>query len=448
MTKILVLGYDPLPFAKGKRQFAPGIRTWQLTQPLIRDSHEVCLVCARMPTYEVDRSEEERLELVEGMTYHSLRRDVIHQGKRIDEICKAFAPDCIVGVTHYPAYLAAMLPSDKPLWADLFGHAMAEAQVKALSTDNNFHLQYSWNQEIQTLKRGDKFSVLSDYQKYATIGELGAIGRLNKRTVGYELCYKIPCGYIEEERKEGNSILRGKLVDKGDFIVLWAGGYNTWADTKTLFKGLEYAMDKSERVKFISLGGSIEGHDERTYPDFVKMVECSPHKERYIFRGWVPHEEVLSCLHEADVALCIDKFSHECMFGSRNRLLEWMFEGVLILTTQLCELSCIIESEKLGFTIKPENPEELGRMISRIMESKEESERRREKGRDYGKNNFNFYITTEPLRQWCKKPYNSPDHTDKFFISWGNVPRGIIYMNFLKEHGLKGVFGAISKKFS
>ena len=218
MTKILILGYDPLPFEKGKKHFAPGIRTWQLTHPLIKDSHDVCLVCARMPGSQIDRSEEERKENIEGMTYYSLRRDVIHQKKRIDEICKTFKPACIVGVTHYPAYLASLLPSDKPLWADLFGHAMAEAQMKASTFDNNFHLQYSWNQEIPTLKRADKFSVLSDNQKYATIGELGAVGRLNKKTVNYEFCHKIPCGYFDKEKKKAGNIV-GVCPDCGNALL-------------------------------------------------------------------------------------------------------------------------------------------------------------------------------------------------------------------------------------
>jgi len=447
MTKILVLGYGPLPFEEGERHFAPGIRTWQLAQPLIKDSHEVCCVCARMPSPQVDRGEAERREATEGMTYYSLRRDVIHQGKRINEIFMEFNPDCIVGVTHYPAYLASMFPAKKPLWADLFGHAMAEAQMKASLFDNNFHLQYSWNQESPTLKRADKFSVLSEYQKYATIGELGALGRLNKKTVDYEFCHKIPCSFYERNAPTNNKPLKGELVEKDDFVVLWAGGYNTWADTVTLIKGLEYAMSKNKKIKFVSLGGSIAGHDERTYPAFRKMVEGSAFKERFILLGFRPAQEVPSYLKEADIAVSIDKKSYECTFGSRNRLLEWLFEGVLVLTTRLCELSRIIESEKLGFTVEPGNPESLGQTILNITESKEEAEKRRERGRKYARKHFSFESTTRPLREWCKNPSKAPDHNDKFDIANRALPRGIIYINFLKEHGIKGGLRILRRKF-
>jgi len=33
-------------------------------------------------------------------------------------------------------------------------------------------------------------------------------------------------------------------------------------------------------VKFVSTGGSIDGHDELTYPTLVKMVEASPLREQ------------------------------------------------------------------------------------------------------------------------------------------------------------------------
>jgi len=447
MSKIFILGYDPLPFDKGQKQFAPGIRTWQFTQPLIKDSHNVCLVCARMPTLEVDRSEEERKEKVEGMTYYSLRRDVIHQRKRIEEICNKFDPDCIIGVTHYPAYLASQLFEEKPLWIDLFGHAMAEAQVKAQSTNNDFHLQYSWNQEFPSLLRGDKFSVLSDNQKYALIGELGAVGRLNKKTADYEFCHKIPCGFFKVKGLKKDKVLRGVDVGEDDFVLLWSGGYNTWADVETLFHGLEYAMKKFKNIKFVSLGGVIKGHDEKTYPKFLELVEKSKYKGRFIFKGYVPAEDVTRYLKEADVAISIDKFSYEAIFGSRNRLLEWLFSGALVLTTRLCELSNIIEADKLGYTVEPNKYKDLGKKILEIRDSEKEASKMRKRAYEYAKKRFNFEFTTESLRDWCRAPYRAPDYRDKFSISWGSLPRSIIYMNYLKEHGFKEALNALISKY-
>jgi hypothetical protein len=120
---------------------------------------------------------------------------------------------------------------------------MAEAQAKAaVDKDDQFLYNY-WNQERQVIDKGDIFSCVSTPQLYAVIGELGARGRLNQYTNGYNFAYVILEGFPEfEESAYGNGGIRGREVAEDDFVVLWSGGYNTWTDVDTLFQALEGAM--------------------------------------------------------------------------------------------------------------------------------------------------------------------------------------------------------------
>ena len=44
MSRLLVFGMAPLPHERSRWHAAPGLRTWQLTRPLVRGGHRVHLV--------------------------------------------------------------------------------------------------------------------------------------------------------------------------------------------------------------------------------------------------------------------------------------------------------------------------------------------------------------------------------------------------------------------
>ena len=121
----------------------------------------------------------------------------------------------------------------------------------------------------------------------ALIGELGLAGRLNAATDGHELVSVIPCGVEEDDYVHKTRVFRGIDVDEDAFVVLWSGGFNTWTDIETMFEALIYAMECDPSIHFVATGGQIDGHDEKTYPRFVKMIENSGFKDRFVLKGCV-----------------------------------------------------------------------------------------------------------------------------------------------------------------
>ncbi|MFH1584369.1 MAG: glycosyltransferase [Actinomycetota bacterium] len=410
MAKIMIFGNSPLPFENEKKLSALGKRTWQITKPLIDDGHKVCLMCMRVPdAYEQKDLQDLIVKKEEKFLYYSLSEDEFRKQKSLLNIYNDFLPDCIVSTNIFPCYQAVNLGVEKPLWADLFGHAMAEAQAKAAVDKSDEFLYSYWNQEKNIIEKADIFSYVSTSQLLATIGELGTIGRLNRFTNEYEFGYVIQNGIIDEDFTHEKNVIRGKLVEEDDFVILWSGGYNTWCDIDTLFKALIEAMGVNKKIKFVSTGGEIKGQDEKTYPHFLNLIINSKFPQNFIMKGWIPTEDIKNYYLEADVGINIDKNIHEVRLGCKMRILDWLRAGLPVLTTKVCELSRIIDRENIGFTFSPKDVLGLKQKILWMASNKDEIHKIGIKGKEYAFKNLNYNVTTKPLRKWVKNPAFAPD---------------------------------------
>src|SRR4030066_1750421 len=424
MSKIFILGMSPLPFENDKKVYGTGIRTWQFILPLLEKGHEICVCSYAIPSAYRDGFESlfQKGFIYSGNSkdrysfeYNILKKDDFENIRLISGILAGFNADCIIGCTFYPSFIASKLPGflktkNIPFWADLFGHVMAEAQARAYVDEDDACLFHYWNSEYNIISDADIFSCVSSRQKYALIGDLGVAGRLIRLRFGYDFAGIISCGIPADGYRHTKNVIRGKYgVEDEDFVVLWAGGYNTWADVDTLFKGLVSAMEKNPKIKFVSTGGEIPEQDLKTYPYFLSMINGSFYKDRFIMKGWVPGEDVPNYYLEADVGINVDKDIYEVRLGSKNRILDWFRAGLCVLSSNVCELTDIIEKEKQGYTFKAYDYEDLSRKLIYLADNVEEASWTAISGKKYAMANFNFDKTTENLQKWVVNPAFSPD---------------------------------------
>lgn len=435
LNRVLVLGMCPLPTKNEFQTLGPGKRTWQFVKALLDQDSHVCLITSRHPAAYADQQKQPVEATQAGSLIHySVEQRVFDSVRWVQGIHDHFQPDCIVGATVYPSSVACRLNTDKPIWADLFGHTMAEAQTKCQVFDDDFYFYHYWRDERRVLDHAAAFSVVSHPQLCATIGELGTRGRLNRFTVGYPFVHVIPCavptGAVTEPRE--HKVLRGREVGIEDFVILWSGGYNTWTDVKTLFGALETAMARDERIKFVSTGGEIGGHDELTYPAFIQMIEGSRFRNRFIMKGWIPLNLVPQYWREANIGINVDKLTYEALLGSRNRILDWMGVGLPVLTSRVCELTEIMEIEKLGLTFTPENPRELTDLILAASHQPEKLRAMAERAQAYSLRQFSIDATTKPLVKWVQLPSLAPDfgRTAKLHADQ-REPLSVVYGHYL-----------------
>ncbi len=414
MGRIFVTGMSPLPFENDRKVYGTGIRTWQFVQPLLERGHTVCLASYAIPSaypkgfssahYPDFRHQDYRF------CYHLLSEKDFGNPTLLARLKDDFGPHCIIGCTFYPSYMAAKIKGGLPFWADLFGHVMAEAQARAAVDGDDSCLFHYWNGEYQIITSADAFSCVSGRQAYALIGELGAAGRLNQYTSGYDFAAAIPCGMPQEAYVHTRQVIRGVgNITSKHFVLLWTGGYNTWTDVDTLFCALEGAMDQNPSIRFVSTGGEIPEQDQNTYPRFLSMIQKSRHKANFMMKGWVKGEDVPNYYLEADAGINIDRDIYEVRLGSKNRILDWMRAGLCVLSSNVCELTQIIQKEALGYTFRPHDPQDLQEKILYLAANRKEAASRAKKAKDYGRKHFQFSATTRKLQRWAACPSHAPD---------------------------------------
>lgn len=410
MSRIFVCGLCPLPFEDTRQSYGPGIRTWQMAHSLAQAGHEVHLVAMRIDgTYEDAQGIPDR-ELRAGVEIERLTAAEFFDRELIADRLARAAPDAVVGATIYGSYVLAEQRPRVPFWADQFGHVMAEAQAKAHLEGANWPLAHFWNLLAPVMRSADRVSVVSARQRWAAVGELGVVGRLNAETCGYDFTSLMPCALLPPaEEPETQTILRGNEVPEDAFVSLWSGGYNVWSDVDTLFRAHEIAMAEDESLHFVSTGGGIAGHDESTYASFEASIAASRFRDRFHLQGWVRRSLVPSYQAEADLGVLCEIPMYEGQLGSKNRVVQWLGGGLPVLYNAVGDLGDLLEHRRLGLTFPVGSAERMAEQLLWAAANREELAAMARRAEDYACEELSFEATTVELLEWAEAPSFAPD---------------------------------------
>lgn len=405
--KVLIAGVGPIPPHRPDRLYATGLRLWGFATEVARAGFEVVLGEAMFSGE--DGAGAAPPPLPDGMQWRPLSLAPEQAAQEISRIVRDEGVACAVASTDVMAAALVRARPAAPVWVDFNGHPMTERQMLAHVHSSDGGLLDQWAMILPALLGADRFSVACDAQKHALLGELGACGRLNRWTVGGGLVSTIHPALAVTEFPARQGAIRETIAPENAFVVLHSGGYNTWMDEETLFRGLERAMEREPRLRFVSLGGAIRGHNEATFERFRARVERSPHRERFHFPGWVASEEVGSFYAEADAAINLDLDCYEGVFGWRNRVLEWAAAGVPVLTTPLSEISRDLIGRGMAREVGFGDAEGLADRLVEMAANPEPSREAARLAREYVREHYNYTRALAPLLAWLENPEPAPD---------------------------------------
>jgi len=454
MSNVLVLGVGPLPVDPTEHLHAPGIRVWHLAQVLHQQRHSVVLGIIEFGDFQDNpdapsRPRQESLGdriSVCRFRYHSQRTPealaTLHTRSRFN---------CVVSTTDIMNDVAARMPARLPLWLDYLGDPFAERQLQAATFGSDASLLDLWRFMSEALIHGDRFSVASTPQKFTLIGQLGLAGRLNQFTAGLELVHVIPNSsrLMAEKPAQVKRPLKGSMIPLESFLVLWSGGYNTWTDPDTLFRGLESAMREDPAIYFVSVGGEIPGHDNVTFKRFRDMCEASPLSSHFLFVGWVSPDEMPNYYAQADAAINIDLPCYEAEIGTRTRIVDWVQSGIPVITTPLCEPARLLAQRELLEPFEPGSPQSLAQAVLSVKRNLDRARARALVAREFLDELFREEKTFAPLLEWAAAPQFAPDRTVPD-PRWAGLASGPLLSDSLvarRNIELLGKFGAGRPRF-
>jgi glycosyltransferase involved in cell wall biosynthesis len=415
VSRIVVTGIGTPTFVAADRHFGPGRRTTHFAFALADAGHDVTVLwIADDGSAETAAT---RFSTPRGASLEA-RAVSVHAfaDGRVRRFLDELAPSAVVGAAvHASAQLARAAAPGTPLWADVFGDPMAEAQAKAAADGDDSSLATFWDALAVVLARGDRFSAVSVAQSHALVGQLGLAGRLSGSVIGDDLVAVIPCAAepasdssyacTHEPALPG---LRGERVPHDSFVALFTGSFNTWCDVGTMVSGVERAMDLDEKLRFVATGGAIPGHHSATARDVERRIATSRHRARFHLLGWIPSIRLRGLYLESDVGLNIERAIYERHFGAENRVTEWMAYGVPAITTGQSELGRFLVERGLAFGVRPGDAEDLGRTLVYLARDRERLRTTALACKGDAARRATFAVTARPLLEWCEAPVSRP----------------------------------------
>lgn len=410
MSRLLVVGYgdaagcgDPLAMGPGRRarQFASALATegHDTTALWVVPEHGGNGVGGGTRRFEAATHVEERVAMAGSL-----------EGGEGSRWVRSLGVDAVVAATvHASAFAARNLAGELPLWADVFGDPMAEAQAKSARDQSDLSIARYWEPLVAALERGDRFSAVSRAQAFALLGQLGLAGRLSRRSVGTELVSVIPCS-AERRATVGDEEFRGLVgVSAEAFVVVFGGSFNTWCDTATLLSAVERAMDENDAIHFAVTGGAVPGHDHRTHEDFVARVKSSHHRSKIHLLGWLTDAALGALYRRAHAALNVERPVCERALGAENRVVDWIAEGLAVITTGQSESGREMIEAGAVLGVPPCDPDALARAVVELSNDPARRAIIAKRGRDYAAAHASHRVTTAPLLAWCDSPVRAGD---------------------------------------
>jgi len=415
--RVLVVTGDPI----GERMAGPAIRAWHIAKELAGE-HDVRLVTMT------------RAEPMPGAPFEI---GVISHHRPSSVVEHEKWADVIVVQGNALALFPALAKSSKVLVVDVYDpmHLEQLEQGRGQSID-------AWNRQIgsatdslnQQLELGDFFLCASDRQRHFWLGQLAALGRVNAYTYSRDsdldsLIAIAPFGISGHDPEQTRHAIRGQVpgIGENDKVIIWGGGLYSWFDPETLIHAVADLAEKHDDIRLFFLGVK---HPNPDVPE-MEIVATSRalaeqlgvlDKNVFFNESWVDFEDRQNYLLDADLGVSTH-FQHvETTFSFRTRILDYLWAGLPIVTTEGDSFGDLVRERGLGAAVPERDRDALANALERYLYDGDSAAVARANIAEV-REEFRWSRTLAPLVEFCKNPMHA---ADKKVASTGEPKTGSI----------------------
>ena len=270
----------------------------------------------------------------------------------------------------------------------------------------------------EMLYNGDFFICASERQRDFWLGMLAALNRVNPYSYNQDAAMKklidvVPFGLPSNKPIHTENVLKGKIdgINKDDFVIIWGGGIYNWFDPLTLIKAMSIVGKKREDIKLYFLGVKHPNPQVKEVSLAEKTVELSKRlglfgKNVFFNFGWVEYKKRHNYFIEADAGIITHPDHIETRFAFRTRILDYLWAGLPIISTEGDSLSDLVKLEGLGLTVEAGRPDKLADAILELAHN-EYFYKKCVKSVQKTSTGFRWENICQPLIDFCADPFSS-----------------------------------------
>ncbi|KAA9158899.1 glycosyltransferase [Amycolatopsis acidicola] len=269
------------------------------------------------------------------------------------------------------------------------------------------------------LERGDFFLCASERQRLFWLGHLAALGRLSPRLYDADpttqsLLSVVPFGLSAEPPVRTGPGLRASLgLAESDRVVLWAGGVYSWFDPLTLIRAMDRLRAKHDDARLVFLGMKHPNPEVAEMDIGARTMRLADRlgltgKHVFFNEHWVPYGERQNWLLDSDCGVTTH-FEHvETTFAFRTRVLDYLWAGLPIVTTDGDAFADLVRAEQLGVVVPAEDEEALSAALEKSLYDTEFIEACKERIAVVAQR-FAWPQALAPLVEFCRDPRPAAD---------------------------------------
>ncbi|WP_329071605.1 glycosyltransferase [Amycolatopsis sp. NBC_01480] len=269
------------------------------------------------------------------------------------------------------------------------------------------------------LERADFFLCASERQRHFWLGHLAALGRLSPRLYDADpttqsLLAVVPFGLSPQAPVRTGPGLRASLgIGESDRVVLWAGGVYSWFDPLTLIRAFDLLRERRDDARLVFLGMK-HPNPEVAEMDIgartVRLADSLGLTDKHVFfnEHWVPYSDRQNWLLDANTGVTTHYEHVETTFAFRTRVLDYLWAGLPIVTTDGDAFADLVRAEGLGVVVPAEDAVALAAALEKTLYDEEFAagcvSRITEVARRYA-----WPEALKPLVDFCRDPHPAAD---------------------------------------